>query len=294
MKFNRKARLDTSQVADRRGKSRGGTVAAGGGIGAVLLAILAWLTGANPAGLLGGDADVQAEAGDIGDLEAECQVVADIDDNPDCRFVLYVNSVQQFWTDEYARRGAQYQPAVTTFFSGSVRTACGAASAQVGPFYCPADQGVYLDLGFFETLRTRFGADTGEFGEAYVLAHEYGHHIQNLTGQMQQVRPGSGPTSDAVRLELQADCYAGVWAYHATRPSPPGEILITELTEQDIRDGLTAAGAVGDDYIQSRFQGSVTPESWTHGSSEQRQRWFMTGYQSGALETCDTFRANPL
>jgi predicted metalloprotease len=269
-------------------------VAAGGGIGIVLLAILAWLTGANPAGFVGGDTQVQAQAGDIGNLEQDCQVVADIDDNPDCRFVIFVNSVQRFWTDEFARRGARYQPAVTTFFSDAVRTACGAASSQVGPFYCPADQGVYLDLGFFDTLRTQFGVDAGAFGEAYVLAHEYGHHIQNLTGQMQNLRPGSGPLSDAVRLELQADCYAGLWAHHATRPSPSGEVLITELTDEAIRDGLRAAAAVGDDYIQERFQGSVHPESWTHGSSEQRQRWFMTGFQTGALESCDTFSAATL
>jgi predicted metalloprotease len=262
--------------------------------GVVLLAILAWLTGANAADLLDSGTEISVADGDIGSLEEDCQVVADIDHNPDCRFVLYVNSIQQFWTDEYARRGARYQPAVTTFFSDSVRTACGAATAQVGPFYCPADQGVYLDLGFFDTLRTQFGVDTSAFGEAYVLAHEYGHHVQNLTGQMQNLRPGSGPTSDAVRLELAADCYAGLWAHHASRPSPSGEVLITELTDEDIRDGLRAAAAVGDDYIQERFQGSVTPESWTHGSSEQRQRWFMTGFQTGALESCDTFGTDTL
>jgi hypothetical protein len=296
LKFNRRAKLDPSQVSDQRGRSRGKSVAAGGGIGAILVAILAWLAGAGPQGFLGGDgeAEIRAESGSIGNLEEECEFVADIDQNPDCRFVLFVNSVQQFWNDEFARRGASYQSAVTTFFSSSVRTSCGAASAQVGPFYCPADRGVYLDLGFFDVLGSRYGADTGAFGEAYVLAHEYGHHIQNLTGQMQNVRPGSGPTSDAVRLELQADCYAGLWANHATRPSPSGDVLILELTDQDIQDGLAAAEAVGDDYIQERFQGSVTPESWTHGSSQQRVRWFRVGFETGALESCDTFRATRL
>ncbi|HEX6338938.1 MAG TPA: neutral zinc metallopeptidase [Jiangellaceae bacterium] len=295
MRFNRRGRLDPSQVSDQRSRGRGGTIAAGGGIGVVLLAVLAMCTGANPAGLLADDAPVQAPAGDIGNLEQECQVVADIDDNADCRFVLYVNSIQDYWDAEFARRGARYQPAVTTFFSDGVRTACGAASSQVGPFYCPADQGVYLDLGFFSELRNRFGVDTGAFGEAYVLAHEYGHHIQNLTGQMQQLRQGSGPTSDAVRLELQADCYAGAWAHHATTtPADDGLPLILELTEQDVRQGLTAAAAVGDDYIQQRFQGTVTPEVWTHGSSEQRQQWFATGLQTGQLEACDTFSAAEL
>ena len=295
MRFNRRGRLDPSQVSDQRSRGRGGTIAAGGGIGVILLAVLAMCTGANPASLLATDSSVEASTGDMGNLEEECQVVADIDDNPDCRFVLYVNSIQDYWDAEFARRGARYQPAVTTFFSDGVRTACGAASSQVGPFYCPADQGVYLDLGFFSEMRSRFGVDAGAFGEAYVLAHEYGHHIQNLTGQMQQLRPGSGPTSDAVRLELQADCYAGAWAHHATTsPADDGLPLIVELTEQDVRQGLTAAAAVGDDYIQQRFQGTVTPESWTHGSSEQRQRWFATGLQTGQLEGCDTFSAAQL
>lgn len=290
MRFNRRARLDPSQVSDQRSRGRGGTIAAGGGLGVVLLTVLALCTGANPASLLATDSPVEAAAGDIGNLEQDCQGVSDIDENPDCRFVLFVNSIQDFWDAEFARRGARYQPAVTTFFSGGIRTACGAASSQVGPFYCPADRGVYLDLGFFTEMRDRFGVDAGAFGEAYVLAHEYGHHIQNLTGQMQQLRPGTGPTSDAVRLELQADCYAGTWAHHATTtPADDGLPLILELTDEDIRQGLAAAAAVGDDYIQERFQGSVTPESWTHGSSGQRQQWFLAGLQTGQLESCDTF-----
>ena len=295
MRLNRSGRLDPSQVSDRRGFGRGGGIAAGGGIGVLLLAVLALCTGADPSSLFATDAPINVPEGDAGNLEQECQVVADIDENPDCRFVLYVNSIQDFWDAEFARRGARYQEAVTTFFTGGVRTACGAASSQVGPFYGPADRGVYLDLGFFSELRNRFGVDAGAFGEAYVLAHEYGHHIQNLTGQMQQVRPGSGPTSDAVRLELQADCYAGTWAHHATTTlADDGRPLILELTDEDIRQGLNAAAAVGDDYIQERFQGTVTPESWTHGSSEQRQRWFLTGLDTGRLESCDTFSASEL
>ncbi|MGH8775550.1 MAG: KPN_02809 family neutral zinc metallopeptidase [Jiangellaceae bacterium] len=296
MKFNRRARLDTSQISDRRGMGRGGTIAAGGGVGAIAIALLALCTGANPASLLGDDGgQVQAQAGGIGTLETDCQTGADIDDNPDCRFVVYVNSIQDYWQDEFARRGSNYPMAVTTFFTGSVATGCGTASSAVGPFYCPADQGVYLDLGFFDELRTRFGGSGGNFAEAYVLAHEYGHHIQNLTGQMQQVQPGSGPTSGAVRLELQADCYAGVWANRAlSTDTADGQPLITEISRQDIQDGLNAAGTVGDDYIQERFQGTVSPESWTHGSSEQRQRWFDTGLDSGRLESCDTFSTDQL
>ncbi|WP_184824856.1 KPN_02809 family neutral zinc metallopeptidase [Jiangella mangrovi] len=300
MKFNRRARLDSSQVSDQRGRRPAGrTAAAGGGIGVVIIALIALLTGNNPADLLGGDdggaSGVQAEPGSEGELERECQTVADIDQNADCRFVLYVNSAQAFWEDYFAAAGEQYTPATTTFFTSSVTTRCGTASSQVGPFYCPGDQNVYLDLGFFDQLRTTYGGPSGQFAEAYVLAHEYGHHIQNLTGQMQRVRTQSGPTSDAVRLELQADCYAGMWAHHATTAEDgSGQPLITELTQQDISDALSAANTVGDDYIQERFQGTVTPESWTHGSSEQRQRWFTTGLKTGDIAACDTFAASSL
>jgi uncharacterized protein len=298
MKFNRRARLDPSQVSDQRGRRPAGrTAAAGGGIGVVIIALIALLTGNNPADIIGGGDSpaVQAEPGSEGELERECQTVADIDQNADCRFVLYVNSAQAFWEDYFAAAGQQYTPATTTFFTSSVTTRCGTASSQVGPFYCPGDQQVYLDLGFFDQLRTTYGGPSGQFAEAYVLAHEYGHHIQNLTGQMQRVRTQSGPDSDAVRLELQADCYAGMWAHHATTADDgSGQPLITELSQQDIADALAAANTVGDDYIQERFQGTVTPESWTHGSSDQRQQWFTTGLETGDISACDTFAASSL
>jgi uncharacterized protein len=295
VKFNRRARLDTSQISDRRGRGRGGTVAAGGGVGALVILLVALCTGGDPSSVIETTNQVQAQQGEIDSLETQCQIGADVEENPDCRFVFYVNSIQDYWDDEFARRGATYSPATTNFFTGAVQTGCGGASSQAGPFYCPADQSVYLDLGFFDQLRTQFGGSGGDFAEAYVLAHEYGHHIQNLTGQMQQVRPGSGPTSGAVRLELQADCYAGVWARHATTTdTAEGEPLITEVTEEDINEGLNAAATVGDDYIQERFQGTVSPESWTHGSSEQRQRWFAVGYRTGDLAACDTFSTNQL
>jgi predicted metalloprotease len=304
MDFNDNAPLDTSQISDRRGMGgmgRGGRLAVGGGglgIVGVIIALLVTFLGGGGGGGLGGLGSLvpATQPGQSGaaapasnELRQECRTGADADQRQDCRIVGVVNSVQQYWSDEFAQRGAQYQPAQTTFFTGQVRTGCGAASSEVGPFYCPADKYVYIDLGFFEELQTKFGARGGPFAEAYVLAHEYGHHVQDLTGQSAQVRTREGPESDSVRLELQADCYAGVWAAHATSgPSP----LIASITPDDIKDGLDAAAAVGDDRIQKEFQGRVNPESWTHGSSAQRQKWFTTGYQTGNVDACDTFSGN--
>ncbi len=294
MRINRRARLDTSNVRDRRGRgggmARGGVAA--GGVGGLLVLLIAMALGVDPGALLGGGSGAEAPAG--GELES-CETGADVETNAECRFVAYENSIQDYWDAAMADAGGQYTPALFNTFSGGVSTGCGQASSQVGPFYCPADAGVYLDLGFFRDLEQRFGAQGGDFAEAYVLAHEFGHHIQNLTGQMERVRTREGADSDAVRLELQADCYAGVWAHHATTtPAEGGEPIITEITEQDVAEGVDAAQVIGDDYIQERFSGSVTPETWTHGSSEQRKRWLMRGLQEGDPAACDTFSAPSL
>ena len=192
-----------------------------------------------------------------------------------------VNSVQSFWTGKLD----QYQQAKTVFFTDSTQTACGGATSAVGPFYCPVDHIVYIDLGFYDQLRQKFGAKGGPFGEAYVIAHEYGHHVQSLLGVLDRARSGNtGPESALVNVELMADCFAGMWARGAVNTK-----YIEELTEADIADGLDAAAAVGDDRIQEKVQGRVDPESWTHGSAAERQRWFKIGYGSETIETCDTF-----
>jgi predicted metalloprotease len=194
--------------------------------------------------------------------------------------------VQEYWGETV--RG--YEQAPTQFFSGQTTTACGGATSAVGPFYCPGDQTIYIDLTFYDELRQRFGATGGPFAEAYVIAHEYGHHVQHLLGDDERVGGDrQGATSGAVRLELQADCYAGVWAANAVDTG-----FIVELTDADIRDGLDAAAAIGDDRLQRQATGRVDRESWTHGSSEQRQRWFDEGYRSGDPGACDTFAASSL
>ena len=286
MPFNERSRLDTSQVQDRRGRGRGTAVAiGGGGLGLVIL-LVAILMGVNPGDLANLTAQAPSasteSASEINTLEEECRTGADANTRQDCRIVGFVNSIQAFWTDEFASQGTQYVLAKTVLFTGSTQAACGYATAAVGPFYCPGDRKVYLDLDFFGELQTRFGARGGPFAEAYVLAHEYGHHVQNLLGVLDETG-ATGPRSASVQTELQADCLAGVWAYHATETG-----YLTQFTDEEIAQSLDAAAAVGDDRIQRQTQGYVSPESWTHGSSEQRQLALKDGLQTGDLATCET------
>jgi uncharacterized protein len=288
MSFNRGSRLDPSQVSDRRGRGMGRVVVGGGGLGLLVL-IVSLLLGVNPGDLGNGNQAPQqvpqTGGGEINDLQQVCQTGADANTREDCRIVGFVNSIQAFWGEEFAHQGAQYTEADTVLFTGATQSSCGDASSAVGPFYCPLDQQVYLDLDFFNELQTRFGAQGGPFAEAYVLAHEYGHHVQNLGGGLDNAGSSNdtGPQSQAVLTELQADCLAGVWARHATETG-----FLTQVTDKEIAQSLDAAAAVGDDRIQSQTQGYVSPESWTHGSSEQRQQALKDGLQSGDMETCKT------
>src|SRR5919202_1273534 len=291
MRFRRGARLDPGQVTDLRGRraGAGGLALGGGGLGlagVVIYLLFAVLSGGGGLGQLAPLDDQAVGRGDTPTaVSEECRTGQSANERQDCRIVAVVNSVQKFWDGVFQRSGRQYEYVDTVFFSGQVQTGCGLADSQVGPFYCPADKLVYIDLGFFDDLQSRFGVGSAPFVQAYVIAHEYGHHVQDQLGVLSQIgNDRQGPESRAVRSELQADCYAGVWAAHAVETG-----LIENLTQADINDGLDAAAAIGDDRIQEQAQGQVNPETWTHGSSEQRRRWFSRGYQEGRPAVCDTF-----
>jgi predicted metalloprotease len=274
-------------------------VAVGGG-GLALLGLIAYflfnlLTGGSASSVLGNLG--QGQSANNTQLATECKTGKDANEKLDCAVVADIDSIQQYWATTLRSLGARYTSAPTVWYTDGTQTACGSASSGMGPFYCPVDQTVYIDLSFYQDLQTKFGAQGGLFADAYVLAHEYGHHVQDLLGTTARVKPGdSGPTSGSVRLELQADCYAGVWANHATTvPDASGQPLITEISQDDINRALDTAGRIGDDYIQTNLgNGRVNQSQFTHGTSAQRQRWFMAGYRSGDPRICNTFGTNNL
>ncbi|QIX26777.1 peptidase [Nocardioides sp. JQ2195] len=326
MRFNPKARLDKGQVSDAGGGGgRGGGLGGGGGMRlpiptgagggklglaiAVIFFVVAMCTGNVPGinqggggggggGGLGLDpSQLQAAGGQSAETDryASCRTGEDAAASHDCGRVAVVNSIQAYWAETLPEAaGVEYTDAQTVTFSGSISTGCGQASAAVGPFYCPApgDQKVYLDTNFFDdVLEGQLGGPDGGFVEWYVLGHEYGHHIQDITNQMRNVKTQQGENSDAVKLELQADCYAGLWTNAAVNTEDEsGEPLFSEgPNEEDLRQAIAAAEAVGDDHIQKVSQGRVDPGQWTHGSSAQRIEMFKKGYESGDYSACDVW-----
>jgi len=300
MELNEQADVDTSQVSDRRGS--GGGIGGGGipiplpsGPGGIIGTVIALAVLLIGGGLVGGNM-LGDDSGDNTSIEQRCAR-----DNPDrlsdteCRNVLFINSINDYWTDALPQTfGQPYEAARTVFFAQAVSTGCGQADSGVGPFYCPPDRQAYIDLTFWNELARRFGA-RGEFAQPYVLAHEYGHHVQTLLGTEAQMRRAAqrdpGRANElSVMLELQADCYAGVWAKNATgTDDAQGDPIFTSITQEDIDQALEAAAAVGDDTIQKRSGGPVDESSFTHGTAAQRQQWFGRGFQAGSGKSCDTF-----
>lgn len=309
MTFNPNAEIRSNNVA-RAGGGGGGFRPRGGGGGrrggsglkiggtggCLLLVVLVVLTlmGVIPSDLLRGLSGQQGPVAEGGSLD-HCLTGAEANERDDCLVQATVESGDSLWSQLGPAAGLDFVEPQGRIFDGSVQTGCGAATADVGPFYCPADMTLYVDVSFFDSLSSQYGADGGQLAKMYVVAHEYGHHIQYLSGAMERADRGqTGPQSDGVRLELQADCYAGVWAHHAANTTDDeGNAMLSPLTSEDIESALSAASAVGDDHIQGEVAGGqVRPETWTHGSSEQRRSWFTTGYEQGTVEACDTFGAD--
>ena len=313
MTFNDNARLDPSQVEDRRGQrggfggfpgggmrggggGRGPVIAGGGGI-SILVLVVSLLLGVNPFEMGAGvDPGVAPASSNVawpeqvgtnpGQSAQECATGADANRRVDCRVVGFVNSIQDYWRGEFQRRNMQYVPAKTVLFSGATQAGCGYASEAMGPFYCPEDQRIYFDLSFFADLQGKYGASGGPFAQAYVIAHEYGHHLQNILKLLpENASRDRGAQGAAVRVELMADCLAGVWVSNAAKTG-----YLTQPSETDVRDALSAAAAVGDDRLQKQATGRVVPDAFTHGSSEQRQTWFYNGYRSGDMNQCNTMQ----
>ncbi|MDJ1113874.1 KPN_02809 family neutral zinc metallopeptidase [Microbacterium dauci] len=281
MTFNPDADV-TGSSARRSGRGRGPVIAGGAGVLGIAVVLISVFTGVDLTGLLGGAGGAPQDEGTV--VEG-CLTGKDANEDDACRLDAGEEVVNSFW--ESTLEG--YRPPKLVVVDGSTQTACGTASNATGPFYCPPEETVYIDPAFWSIIRQQLGADAGDLAQLYVLAHEYGHHVQQLLDVFDEYpRDGTGEDSNAVRTELQADCFAGAWvADLPDQKDANGVPYMLEPTQAQIDDALEAAAAVGDDHIQEQ-SGQVNPESWTHGSSEQRQRWFMAGYEGG-VEACDTF-----
>ncbi|MBW1638784.1 KPN_02809 family neutral zinc metallopeptidase [Microbacterium resistens] len=292
MTFNPDADI-SGNTTRRRGRTA--AIAGGGvvGVGALAVMLISMFTGVDLSGLLGGGAGAPAggtaPSSSEGALLDECNTGQDANTNDDCRMAGAQVVLDDYWTAKLDG----YRPPQMTVVDGQTATQCGTASNAVGPFYCPPEEGVYLDPTFFQLMRQQFGASAGELAQLYIVGHEWGHHIQNITGVMSEhPNNGTGPYSNGVRIELQADCYAGAWLGAITQQTDENGVPFLEKpTDAQINDALNAAFTVGDDHIQEQ-SGFSNPESWTHGSSAQRQGWFAQGYKNAAgdvFAVCDTF-----
>jgi uncharacterized protein len=297
MTFNEGMRIDTSTTSSSGGGGGGGRgLAVGGGLGGLVIVVIALFLGVDPGTVL-----PQQGAGQYGQQGVEspgfdtsqCKTGKDANDVLGCRIIATGNSVDGVW----AQLMPDYTRPKVRLFSDNVSTACGPATTDVGPFYCPGDQTAYFDTSFFDVLVTQFGSSGGPLAQEYVVAHEFGHHVQDLQGTLGRAQEGpGGAEGNSVRTELQADCYGGVWAHYAaiTKQEGTDVTFLQPLTDKDIQDALSAASSVGDDRIQQSSSGQVNPESWTHGSSAARQYWFTEGYRTGDPKQCDTFSAQDL
>ena len=289
MTFNDNAQIDSTSVSKRSGAKRGGMIA-GGGVGIALLLYLgSQLLGVDLSGLqpvaeqyIGGQ---QVQPQKVEQM-ADCNTGKDANSDTECRMAGASDSLNRYWATQM---DGYVKPAEVALFSGQTQSRCGTASSATGPFYCPADESIFIDVAFFDTLRKDYGASGGELSQMYVLAHEWGHHVSNLTGDLAKAGNQAGATAGSVRLELQADCYAGSWVHAASSVTDnAGVPLLKPVTQTQINDALNAAAAIGDDHIMEQAGMRVNPERFTHGTSEQRQRWFMTGYNGGPA-SCATF-----
>jgi predicted metalloprotease len=295
MTFNEGMQIDTSNISAGGGGGSGRGIAIGGGLGGLVIVVIALFLGVDPSTVvpqqqqIGTGSGVEAPGYDL----SHCKTGADANKYVECRVVATTNSVDGVWQQLLPG----YTPPHTTLFHGQVQTGCGPADTSVGPFYCPVDKTAYFDTDFFQVLVDQFGSSGGPLAQEYVVAHEYGHHVQDLQGTIGRAQQGvQGAQGNSVRTELQADCYAGIWAHYAatTKQQDSGVAYLEPLSDKDIADALSAASSVGDDRIQKQATGRINPEQWTHGSSAERQKWFTVGYQTGDMKKCDTFATSGL